>query len=274
MEQISVLGVVAAGVTVLNISGNVDISLGANIGLSTCTMAFSIINGVPVGIAIPLGILVSILCSLFVGACSILFRAPAFIISLATIGIFQGIALAFTQGTLQTIYGEFEYIGATRIAGFLPLLFLISIVVYIIIHFILQKTKLGRRVFAIGNNKRAAYLSGIKIKTNIMVFFLISGLCCGVASMMLLSRVGAVLPSTGSGTELKALGAAVIGGTPMDGGKGKIIGTFFGVLLMGVISNVLNQLQVNAYLQDVVFGALLLMALGISRLRYRNVAAI
>lgn len=190
MEQISVLGVVAAGVTVLNISGNVDISLGANIGLSTCTMAFSIINGVPVGIAIPLGILVSILCSLFVGACSILFRAPAFIISLATIGIFQGIALAFTQGTLQTIYGEFEYIGATRIAGFLPLLFLISIVVYIIIHFILQKTKLGRRVFAIGNNKRAAYLSGIKIKTNIMVFFLISGLCCGVASMMLLSRVG------------------------------------------------------------------------------------
>lgn len=83
-----------------------------------------------------------------------------------------------------------------------------------------------------------------------------------------------MLPSTGSGTELKALGAAVIGGTPMDGGKGKIIGTFFGVLLMGVISNVLNQLQVNAYLQDVVFGALLLMALGISRLRYRNVAAI
>ena len=229
-------------------------------------MAFSIFNGVPGGHLPSWAAL-----SLFVGGSRYCSRLLLSLSLCDNLHKFQGIAFRFTQEA-QTLWRII--IGATRIAGFLPLLFLISIVVYIIIHFILQKTKLGRRVFAIGNNKRAAYLSGIKIKTNIMVFFLISGLCCGVASMMLLSRVGAVLPSTGSGTELKALGAAVIGGTPMDGGKGKIIGTFFGVLLMGVISNVLNQLQVNAYLQDVVFGALLLMALGISRLRYRNVSAI
>lgn len=263
-EQISVLGLVAAGATILIVSGNFDISVGANIGLSACVMAMLMKTDMAPFPSVMIGLLVAVTASLFIGGCSIAFNAPSFIISMASVGIFKGIALAMTEGTIQTIYGKFEAIGATRLFGFIPLLFIISLIGYIFIHFILAYTRLGRRVYAIGSNSQAAYLAGINVKINTMFFFALSGLMVGIASMLLLSRVGAVQPSTGSGIELRAIGAVVIGGAPMNGGKGKIIGTFFGVLLMGVISNVLNMLNVNPYFQDIVFGVLVISALAIS----------
>jgi ribose transport system permease protein len=264
LEQISVLGIVASGATVLMISGNFDISVGANIGLTSCIMAILMKNGTSSFVSVIVGILIATVACLFVGASSIAFKAPSFIISLACISIFKGIALALTNGTIQTIYGQFEALGATRIFGVIPLLFILSLVGYLVVHFILSYTRLGRRAYAIGNNSQAAYLSGISIKGNTLLFFAINGILVGVAATMLLSRVGAVQPSTGSGMELKAMGAVVIGGTPMTGGKGKIIGTFFGILLMGVISNVLNMLQVNPYFQDITFGFLIIISLAVS----------
>jgi len=264
LEQISVLGIVASGATVLMISGNFDISVGANIGLTSCIMAILMKNGTSSFVSVIVGILIATIACLFVGASSIAFTAPSFIISLACISIFKGIALALTNGTIQTIYGQFEALGATRIFGVIPLLFILSLVGYLVVHFILSYTRLGRRAYAIGNNSQAAYLSGISIKGNTLLFFAINGILVGVAATMLLSRVGAVQPSTGSGMELKAMGAVVIGGTPMTGGKGKIIGTFFGILLMGVISNVLNMLQVNPYFQDITFGFLIIISLAVS----------
>ncbi len=264
LEQISVLGIVASGATVLMISGNFDISVGANIGLTSCIMAILMKNGTSSFVSVIVGILIATVACLFVGASSIAFKAPSFIISLACISIFKGIALALTDGTIQTIYGQFEALGATRIFGIIPLLFILSLVGYLVVHFILSYTRLGRRAYAIGNNSQAAYLSGISIKGNTLLFFAINGILVGVAATMLLSRVGAVQPSTGSGMELKAMGAVVIGGTPMTGGKGKIIGTFFGILLMGVISNVLNMLQVNPYFQDITFGFLIIISLAVS----------
>ncbi len=263
-EQISVLGLVASGATILIISGNFDISVGANIGLTACIMAMLMKTDMPSFPAVMIGLSVAVAASLFIGGCSIAFNAPSFIISMASVGIFKGIALALTEGTIQTIYGKFETLGATRLLGFIPLLFIVSLLGYFSIHFILAYTRLGRRVYAIGNNSQAAYLSGIKVKFNKLVFFALSGLMVGMAATLLLSRVGAVQPSTGSGIELKAIGAVVIGGAPMNGGKGKVIGTFFGVLLMGVISNALNMLNVNPYFQDIVFGALVIAALAVS----------
>lgn len=269
LEQISVLGLVASGATILMISGNFDISVGANIGLASCMMAILIKHGVPNIFAVGFGLGIAVCCCFLVGMTSIIFRAPSFIISLACIGIFKGIALALTAGTIQTIYGQFETLGAFRIFGVIPLLFIISLIGYLAVHFILTYTKLGRRVYAIGSNAQAAYLAGIAVKQNKVLFFLINGVLVGTAATLLLSRVGAVQPSTGSGIELKAIGAVVIGGAPMTGGEGKIIGTFFGVLLMGVISNVLNMLQVNPYFQDITFGVLIILSLGISALSQR-----
>ncbi len=161
LEQVSVLGLVAAGATLLMISGNFDISVGANIGISACIMAMMIKAGYGYVPSVAAGILLATFNAFFVGASSILFKAPSFIISLACIGIFRGIALAFTKGVLQLIYGKFEFIGSKRFFNIIPLLFIISIAGYLVIHFILKYMKLGRRAFAIGSNVQATYLAGI-----------------------------------------------------------------------------------------------------------------
>jgi len=269
LGQISVLSLVACGATILIISGNFDISVGANIGLSSVVMAMLMRNGVFPPLAALVGVLIAIICASLIGASSILFQAPSFIISLAAIGVFQGIALFITQGTIQTIYGQFETLGGMKLFNVLPLLFIIALLGYGVMHFILTRTQLGRCVYAIGNNQRAAYLAGINVNRRKLIFFALNGLFVGCAAMLLLSRVGAAQPSTGTGIELQAIGSVVIGGAPMSGGKGNVVGTFCGVLLWGVIGNALNMMRVNPYIQDVIIGLLIIFAVAVSSLRLR-----
>jgi ribose transport system permease protein len=269
LGQISVLSLAACGATILIISGNFDISVGANIGLSSVVMAMLMRTGVFPPLAALVGVLISILCASLIGAASILFQAPSFIISLAAIGVFQGAALYITQGTIQTIYGQFETLGGVKLFNVVPLLFIVALLGYGVIYYILAHTQLGRCVYAIGNNQRAAYLAGIKVNRKKMIFFALNGLFVGIAAMLLLSRVGAAQPSTGTGIELQAIGSVVIGGAPMSGGKGNVAGTFCGVLLWGVIGNALNMMRVNAYIQDVIVGLLIIFAVAVSSLRLR-----
>lgn len=266
-EQIAVLGLVAAGASIIIISGNFDISVGAIIGLTCCITAILINSGVNGIIASGAGILVSMLCTLLNGILAILFKAPSFIISLATTSVYTGAALFITKGVIRTVYGEFNFLSKTKILGIIPLIFVISLIGYVIVHIILKYTQIGRRLFAIGSNEKSAFLAGIRVTGNKLIFFVLNGFFVGVAAVLLLSRVGSALPSSGAGMELQAMGAVVIGGVPISGGKGNIIGTFFGVLLMGLISNVLNILGVNPYLQEIASGAIIIVALGISALR-------
>ena len=273
LQHISVLGLVACGATILIISGNFDISVGAAIGLSACIMAMLMKNDMPVGLAVLVGVCVAIVCGLFVGAVSVALSAPSFIVSLACIGIFKGIAQELTESTLQTVYGKFEMFAEPPVdfwfLGFhvvLPLIFLIGLIGYLVVHVMLTYTRLGRRVYSIGSNPRAAYLAGIGVNRNKLMFFALNGLFVGVAAALLLSRSETAGASAGDGYELKAIGAVVIGGAPMSGGKGKIIGTFFGVLLMGVISSALNMFRVGSNYQDIAFGLLIIAALAVSLL--------
>ncbi|HEY8541546.1 MAG TPA: ABC transporter permease, partial [Pseudothermotoga sp.] len=236
----------------------------ANIGLVTCVIAMMIKNDVSYFWVIIVALALASFDSLLVGSSSLVFRAPSFITSLGFLSVFRGTAYAITKGVFQTIYGKFEALGLTRIWGILPLGFLIGISIYFLVHFILKYSKLGRHFYAVGSNPAAAYLSGISIFKTKMLAFLVNGLLVGLASMILLSRVGAAQPTTGSGLELRAIGAVVIGGTPLSGGKGNILGTFFGVLLMGIISNTLNMLRVNPYFQEVVFGIFIVASLAVS----------
>src|SRR5271157_1383394 len=224
LEQVSVLGLVASGATLLMIAGNFDISVGANIGMSACVMAILIKAGYDPSLSVAAGILVATFNAFFVGAWSILFKAPSFIISLACIGIFRGIALAFTKGVLQLIYGNFEFLGTKRFFNIIPLMFIISLAGYLVVHFILKYTKVGRRAFAIGSNVQAAYLAGIPVNQNKLVFFIINGLLVGVAATLLLSRIGAAQPSTGSGIELQAIGAVSGGEKARVGGACWFVG--------------------------------------------------
>ena len=269
-EQISVLGLMAAGATILIISGNFDISVGAIVGLSACVMAMLINSGVNSFVAAVVCIMVSMSCTTLNGILSIVFKSPSFIISLATTSIYTGIALFVTKGVIRTVYGQFDFLSSTRLFGFIPLLFIISVIGYVLVHLLLKFTQIGRRLFAIGSNENAAFLAGIDVVKNKLLFFAMNGFFVGMASVLLLSRVGSALPSTGAGYELQAMGAVVIGGVPINGGKGNIIGTFFGVLLMGLISNVLNILGVNPYLQEIASGTIIILSLGISTLRTKT----
>ena len=268
-EQIAVLGLMAAGATILIISGNFDISVGAVVGLSSCIMAMMINNGTNVFVAAISGIVIAMICTLMNGILSILFKAPSFIVSLATTSVFTGTALYITRGVIQTVYGKFDFMNKFKLFGVIPLIFIISLIGCVIVGIILKYTQIGRRIYAIGSNEKAAFLSGIRVNRNKLLFFAMNGFFVGLAAVLLLSRVGSALPSTGAGYELQAMGAVVIGGAPINGGKGNIIGTFFGVLLMGLISNVLNILGVNSYLQEIASGALIIASLGISALRVR-----
>ena len=265
----SVLSLVACGATILIISGEIDISAGANIGLSACVMAILMGMGVSTVLAGLVGIIVAMVCSSLIGIGCIAFKAPSFIVSLAAISVFNGVALAATSGTLKTIFGKMEFLGSGTIFGFVPVIFVIALVGYLVTHFILAYTKLGRRVYAIGDNSRAAFLAGIRIDLNKVVFFAINGLFLGVAALLLLARVGAAQPTTGSGMELQAIGAAVIGGTPMVGGKGSVVGTFFGVALWGLIANALNMLNISPFWQEATMGMLIIVAVAITSLRAR-----
>ncbi len=269
LSQVSTLGLVAAGVTVLIISGNFDISIGAIVGFAGTMMCLALKNGASDIVAMLVAIAITTACSALNGWLSVLFKAPSFIITLATTSVYTGLCLTITSGGNVTIFNQMEYLAGTYIFGTIPLLFVISFFGYLAIGSILKYTQFGRRVFAIGNNPNAAYLAGIKVDWNKIKFFITSGIMTGIAVIILVSRLGASQASTGSGMELQAIGAVIIGGAPINGGKGNMLGTFFGVLLTGVIFNALNLLKVSPYLQQISFGILILFSIAISSMRLR-----
>jgi len=268
-QQVSVLGLVAVGATLLIISGNFDISVDSYVGLAVCVMPMLINHGLGKTPAVLIGILLCMACSVFNGVVSILFKAPSFIVSLATLGMFAGISLQLTGGVIQNAFGQFNGLTQASLFGVLPLIFVITLAGYVLTQIMLSRTTLGRSVFVIGANLEVAFRSGIAVNRNKVIFFLLNGLLVGIAAWILLARVGGGLPSTGSGLAMQGIGAAVIGGVPITGGRGSAVGTFFGVLLLGTISNALNILNVSPYSQEIAQGALILFAIGISALRAR-----
>lgn len=269
LSQISTLGLVSSGMMVLIISGSFDISAGAIIGFAGTMMCLAISKGASDFVAVLVAILVATACSTLNGTLSVLFKAPSFIITLATTSIYTGLCLTITGGGNVAIFNRFEALAGTYVLGVVPLLFVISLLGYLIVGALLHYTQFGRRVFAIGNNPQAAFLAGINVNTNRVMFFVASGLMISVAVIMLVSRLGAFQASTGAGMELQAIGAVIIGGAPINGGSGKISGTFCGVLLTGVIFNSLNLLRVSPYLQNISFGVLILLSIAISSMRLK-----
>jgi ribose transport system permease protein len=269
LEQTSVLGLVAAGATILIISGNFDISVGAIVGFCAVVMSMIVLAGYPEELAMLAAIIVAVLCSMFNAVIARAFQAPTFIVSLATLGIFTGIGLWMTAGVIQMVPNNFTFLTSTRIGGQLPLIWLISLAGYVAVGLLLKYTRIGRRTYAIGDNPRAAFLAGIDVSRTTVLLFAINGVLVGLAAIVLISRIGSALPDTGAGLELRAIGAVVIGGVPITGGRGGVVGTFFGVLLLGVISNMLNLMRVDPFLQDIAFGALIVLAIGVSWLRTR-----
>jgi ribose transport system permease protein len=266
LNQNAVIGIVAAGATLVMISGNFDISVGNMIGLSTTTSALLIVRGWNVAPSVIMGFLICAACGLANGIIIAKTRTPSFIITLAMMSVYRGISLITTGGITQSLSGKFSVLGRGFTFGVIPNPILVCFGIYIIIWLILKYTKFGRRVYAVGGNENAAYLSGVNTDRTKIAVYLLNGIIVGVASITLLSRLGSALPSTGNGMELRAIAAVVIGGVPLSGGKGKALGTFLGIILTGLISNVLNLLNISAYYQEVAIGFIIALAVIISNI--------
>ncbi|MDD3204696.1 MAG: ABC transporter permease [Lachnospiraceae bacterium] len=271
LGQAAGLGLVSAGATILVISGHFDISTGRMVGLAMCAMAIMLNNGMnPVMVSV-IGVLICVICSIMNGIFTVAFKAPSFVVTLATQNIFYSIALLLTNGYMQTLYGNYRSIASHKFFGIIPLLYIILLVGFAITYYILKHTRTGRQVYAIGTNERAAYISGLNVKWNKIKFFAISGVLVGIASMVMLSRISAAQATTGYGMETEAIGAVVIGGSSINGGKGGVVGTFVGVILLSMISTAINMLHINAFYEYMIYGIIIIMALAITAIRNYSV---
>lgn len=262
LRQISINAYIALGMTLIIILGHIDLSVGAIVAMSgTLTVGFIVTQGLPIPVAILLGILLGMAAGMISGMIVTYFRVPAFIITMAMMNVCSGVAYVYSGGQATRINDDFfSAIGTGYLFNTIPLPVVYMIILIIVISFLLGKTKFGTYVYAIGGNREAARLSGVPIKKVEIAVFTISGVLSAFAGLVLCSRMYSGQPSVGSGYELDAIAACVLGGTSMSGGKGRISGTIFGAMVIGVISNGLNLIGVSSYWQLIVKGLIIACA--------------
>ena len=265
--QAASISIIAAGFTVVLIAGEIDLSIGSAIGLVACVAAVLMIEvGVSPLLGITLSILIGILLGLFNGLSTVIFRIPSFVVTLATLGIAHGTGLLLTAG--RPVFGfkeSYSFIGQGKI-GPIPTPVILACVVYAIIHFLLKKTSFGIQLYAVGGNREASELSGVRVKRIIVLAFVISGVCGALSGIILSSRLDAGHGDFGASNLLDAVAAVVVGGTSLMGGAGSVIGTLGGVLIIATIRNGLILINVQAFWQEIVVGLIILIAVIVNQL--------
>ncbi len=260
IRQVSVMTLIALGVLTVLITGNVDLTVGAFLGLAGALFAgWSKQYGVFPALVMSFGVAFGV--GLTNGFLSTRGRGLSVIVTLAMMSIFQGALLLRTQGRPIIGFPESIRILGTGYLGPVPWPVLIALLMVIIIHIMLEYSAFGRQLYAIGGNRDAAHLSGIPVIAGIITAFVISAALSAVAGLVLLARVSSAQPTAGLGEELNAVGAVLIGGASLSGGAGTVLGTIAGVLILGMISNGLNLLHVNPFYQYVAKGLIILFAI-------------
>ena len=267
-QQISINFVVAVGMTFVIISGGIDLSVGSNIALSGLLMGILMKNyNVPVVVTIVSCILFSGIIGLVNGLLISFLDLPPFIATLGMMSIVRGAAYTVTAGQpIYTFPAGFTAVSG-RVAGIPLWSTLIMLTVILLGWYILRYTRIGRFTYAIGGNENCAKLSGINLKKVKCFVYIVSGLCCGVAALLLSSRLDSAVPTNADGQEMDAIAAVVIGGTSMSGGEGSMIGTLIGILIIGIIANGLNLLGVAQGPQKMVKGLIIVVAVIIDVIR-------
>lgn len=268
--QSSIMGVLALGMTFVICTGNIDISVGNMIGLcSACGIGLIQFYGVPWYISLVVMVGVGCLMGVLNGLCVAYIRIPSMLVTLATQCIASGMVLVISKGkSWFDLPTQILAVSKNKFFGISCLLWVV-LILYIFFHFVLGFTVFGRKVLAVGGNGEAAKASGIHTERIILLTYIISGAVAGIAAILQTARLGAFYASMGSGMEMNVIAATVIGGTSMNGGRGSIIGTLAGVLLLGIINNALNLLGVDANWQNVARGIIILLAVIIDAIRVR-----
>ena len=260
-NQVSINALLAFGVTFVIIAGGIDLSLGSIVAVAGVTAAMMAHpDTYPVFVPILVGLLAGLGIGLFNGLIITKSKVPPFIVTLGTMTIGRGLALIISKGRpISNLSDSFNFIGGGNIFG-IPFPIILLVIFYIICSLILNKTILGRYVYAIGGNEMAAKASGINVNGVKLWVYSICGLLAAMGGILITARITTGQPNIGAGFELDAIAAAIIGGTSTSGGVGKISGTLIGALLIGVISNSLDLLNVTSYYQQVVMGVIIIGA--------------
>ena len=259
-EQTSINAIVAVGMTFVILSGGIDLSVGSIVALSGVVLGASLKSDQPMLVGVIVASLVGLACGLGNGALVSWGGLPPFIVTLGTMSIARGAALLFTEGRPVSGFDAGFRALATGRAGFIPAPVIVTLLVYLAAHFVLSRTTFGRYVYAIGGNEEATRLSGVAIRFHKTMIYGVSGLMSAVAAIILTARLNSAQPIAGMMYELDAIAATVIGGTSLMGGEGSLGGTLVGALIMGVLRNGLNLLGVSSFLQQIVIGGVIVVA--------------
>ena len=271
LMQSTTMGMAAVGMTYVVITGGIDLSVGSVLALCAALGAAAMKNGAPVVIGVLIMLSVSTAFGIIQGILISRLKVPAFIVTLAGMSIGRGFTLVFTQGkTISGIPKSYQLIGNGYIAGVIPIAVLIMFLVYLVAFYVLKFTTFGRGIYALGGNREATELSGIHTKRIEMCVYGVSGFTAGLAAMILTARLGTAVSTAGDCLEMDAIGAAVIGGASLAGGRGTMKGTLVGVLILSVLNNGMNLLNVNTFYTGVVRGVVILIAVLLDTLKNRS----
>jgi monosaccharide ABC transporter membrane protein, CUT2 family (TC 3.A.1.2.-) len=265
LQQSSINALIALGMTLVIISGGIDLSVGPTAALSAVLGATLMVAGVPVPVAILATLGIGALCGVFSGMLVAYAGLQPFIVTLGGLSLFCAIALIYTGG--NPVFGipmEFRSIINSDLFG-IPTPIIIVAVIALVLWPVMNKTPLGEYILAVGGNEEAARVAGVPVKRTKVTVFIISGTLASLASLILIGRLGAAEPTIGNLWELDAIAAAAIGGASLMGGKGSIVGTIIGAIILGALRNGLTLLNIQAFYQLLATGLIIIIAMLIDR---------
>lgn len=262
--QVAPVAVISIGATLVILTGGIDLSPGSTVALVCCTLAILVKKmGIPLPVGIFLVLLLGVACGAVNGFFSTYGRIPSFIVTLATMSIFRGLAFLITRGTpIFSVSDSLEPLFYGKFLG-IPLPFYYVVVLYVLSSLFLRNTIPGRAIYAVGGNESAARLTGIAVNRSKMVAFLIAGLTAGIGGVLLTAWLNSGSPNYGAELGLSSIAAAVIGGASLIGGYGSMIATLIGALTVAVVQNGLNLLAVPASWQEITLGIVIVAAVGL-----------
>ena len=268
--QVTSNALIAFGMTFVILTGGIDLSVGSILALSSALTAGLLGSGMPVTLAILISLILGCILGMMNGLLISYGKLAPFIVTLATMTIFRGATLVYTNGNPITKGLSdtflFQFLGQGYIVG-IPFPVIIMFIVFIVLYVLLHKTAFGKYVYAIGGNEKAAYISGVKLNKVKIIIYSISGIMASISGLIITSRLSSAQPTAGASYEMDAIAAVVLGGTSLSGGKGRILGTLIGALIIGVLNNGLNIIGVSAFWQQVVKGVVILIAVLIDRFK-------
>ncbi|MCI0487544.1 MAG: ABC transporter permease [Blastocatellia bacterium] len=271
-RQTAVITIMAIGMTVVMVSGGIDLSVGSAMALAGVAGAFAQVYGAPVILGIAASIAAGTACGLLNGTAVATLRIPPFIVTLGAMGIYRGVALLATDGTsVVGLPQSFGYLAEGNLLGLVPVPLIIVLFVAAAIHFLLANTRTGRYCYAIGSNIEAARYAGVRVSRYQILFYAILGMLTGLAGSIESARLVTGQPTAGEAYELRVIAAVVIGGGSLGGGQGTVIGTIIGALIMGVLANGANLLGISSFAQQVVIGAVIVLAVTFDEFQRRRI---